>query len=156
MKLALPQKSEKLVISAMDSDPKLTQLFDSMVEAVQAGELSAGPHEALLEPKITATATGVRADLPDTREGFAPHRAYVFSVAPSQGTVLAELQKLLGNRAANQLVGDWGDRCDLNQKLPETQVALFLDSNNKARKGFRIGSRYPKGSKLYNSLWSRT
>jgi hypothetical protein len=47
--------------------------------------------------------------------------------------VLDELKTLLGEQDANRLATDWGDRCDLKQKLPATQAALFLDSNNKAR-----------------------
>jgi hypothetical protein len=54
-------------------------------------------------------------------------------VEPSKGTVLEELTTLLGQKAAKQLAADWGNRCDLNQKLEATEVALFPDSNNKAR-----------------------
>jgi hypothetical protein len=79
------------------------------------------------------TPTGSYAELPDNRTGFKPHRAYLFLVVPSKGTVLEELKNLLGEEAANQLVKDWGSRCDLNQKLEVSKVALFLDSNNKAR-----------------------
>jgi hypothetical protein len=81
----------------------------------------------------TATPTGARVDLPDTREGFAPHPAYLFLVAPSNGTVLEELKALLGEEAATQLVADWDGDCNLDQKLEADQVALFLDSNNKLR-----------------------
>ena len=140
MEAGITPEQRATVINAMDSDPGLARLLHGMVDAVQTRELAARTHgalekasEALPEPKITATATGALADLPDTREGFAPHRAYLFSVAPSKGTVLEELKTLLGEQAANRLATDWGGRCDLNQKLPETQVALFLDSNNKAR-----------------------
>ena len=80
-----------------------------------------------------ATPAGTYVELPDNRKGFKPHRTYLFSVAPSNGTVLEELTTLLGEKAAKQLAADWGDRCSLNQKLEATEVALFLDSNNKAR-----------------------
>jgi hypothetical protein len=76
---------------------------------------------------------GAYVELPDDRTGFGPHRAFVFSVEPSKGTVLEELTTLLGQKAAKQLAADWGNRCYLNQKLEATEVALFLDSNNKAR-----------------------
>ena len=75
----------------------------------------------------------ITAELPDDRAGFAPHRAYLFSVAASEGTVLDELKTLLGKAAANQLAKDWAGSCNLDQKLEATDVALFLDSNNKAR-----------------------
>ena len=140
MEAGITPEQRATVIKAMDSDPVLARLLHGMVDAVQTGELAARTHgalekasDALPAPKITATATGARADLPDSREGFAPHRAYHFTVAASKGTVLDELKTLLGEEAANCLATDWGGRCDLNQKLPETQVALFLDSNNKAR-----------------------
>jgi hypothetical protein len=79
------------------------------------------------------TPTGTYAELPDSREGFDPHRAYLFLVAPSNGTVMEELTELLGKDAAQQLADEWGDRCDLNRKFEGGQVSLFLDSNNKAR-----------------------
>jgi hypothetical protein len=84
---------------------------------------------ALPEP----TPTGTYAELPDSREGFGPHRAYLFSVAPSNGTVMDELKELLGEQAAQQLADEWGDKCDLNRRFEGGQVSLFLDSNNKAR-----------------------
>ncbi|MFN4896572.1 MAG: hypothetical protein ACK5GN_09240 [Pseudomonadota bacterium] len=140
MEAGITPEERATVINAIDRNPVLARLLYSMVEAVETRELAAESNGALVrasdtlpEPKITATATGVSADLPDTRQGFAPHHAYLFSVAPSKGTVLDELKTLLGEQAANRLATDWGDRCDLNQNLPETQVALFLDSNNKAR-----------------------
>ncbi len=133
-------KEERQVLDAMRAHPALIGAFAAMIAVVQSGALDdknaaalANASEALTEPKITATPTGARADLSDSREDFAPHRAYLFSVASSKGTVLDELKTLLGEHAANRLAKDWGGRCDLNQKLPETQVALFLDSNNKAR-----------------------
>ncbi len=43
--------------------------------------------DSLPESKIAATATGTFVELPDDRAGFAPHRAYVFSVAPPKGQV---------------------------------------------------------------------
>ncbi len=95
--------------------------------------------EALSTPPVTTPATpaatpaGTYVELPDNRKGFGPHQAYLFSVEPSNGTVLEELTTLLGEKAAKQLAADCGDRCSLNQKLEATQVALFLDSNNKAR-----------------------
>jgi len=131
---------EKEVLNAYRTAPQLKVAMDAMVALVQSGELSAklaGALEqasgVLPEPKIVATPTGARADLPDTREGFAPHRAYLFSVAASKGIVLDELEMLLGEEAATLLVIDWGDRCNLNQKLQATEVSLYLDSNNKAR-----------------------
>lgn len=140
MEAGITPEQRATVIEAMDSNPVLARLLHGLVDAVQTGKLAARTHgalekasDALPAPKITATATGARADLPDSREGFAPHRAYLFSVASSKGTVLDELETLPGEEAANRLAKDWGGRCDLNQKLPETQVALFLDSNNKAR-----------------------
>lgn len=133
-------KEERQVLDAMRAHPALKGAFAAMIAVVQSGALDdknatalANASDALPAPKITATATGARADLPDSREGFAPHGAYLFSVASSKGTVLAELKTLLGEEAANRLAMDWDGRCDLNQKLPATQVALFLDSNNKAR-----------------------
>ena len=133
-------KEERQVLDAMRASPALKGAFAAMIAAVQSGALDdknatalANASAALPAPKTPATPTGVRADLPDPREGFAPHRAYLFPVAPSKGTVLDELKTLLGEQDANRLATDWGGRCDLNQKLPATQVALFLDSNNKAR-----------------------
>ena len=91
--------------------------------------------EALSALPVTTAATpaGAYVELPDNRKGFGPHRTYLFSMEPSKGTVLEELTALLGPKAAKQLAADWGNRCDLNQKLEATEVALFLDSNNKAR-----------------------
>jgi hypothetical protein len=131
---------EMKVLNVYRTSPQLKVAMDAMVEVVQSSALDEKNHGALVrasgtlpEPKITATATGARADLSDNREGFAPHRAYLFSVAPSKGTVLDELKTLLGEEAANRLAQDWEGRCDLNQNLEATQVALFRDSNNKAR-----------------------
>jgi hypothetical protein len=140
MEVVQVTKEEQQVLDAMRASPKLKGVIVALVEVAQNGELSAKSagalekaSEALPEPKTPATPTGVRADLPDPREGFAPHRAYLFSVAPSRGSVMDELKELLGERAAEQLAKDWGDRCDLNQSFKGGQVSLFLDSNNKAR-----------------------
>ena len=131
---------EKSLIDAYRNSPQLKVAVDAMVRVVQSGALNEKTPRALEkasdilpESKIAATPTGTLVELPDDREGFAPHRAYLFSVAPSKGTVLDELIELLGKEAAEQLVLDWGDRCHLNQKLEATEVALFLDSNGKAR-----------------------
>ncbi len=140
MKAEQVTKAQQQVLDAMRAYPALTDAFAAMIAVVESAALDdknatalTNASAALPAPRIIAPATGVRADLPDPREGFAPHRAYHFTVAVSKGTVLHELKTLLGELAASRLATDWGHRCDLNQKLPETQVALFLDSNNKAR-----------------------
>jgi hypothetical protein len=127
MEAGITPEERATVINAMDSDPVLARLLHAMVDAVQTKELAARTHgalekgsEALPAPKTPATPTGARADLPDSRQGFEPHPAYLFSVGPSKGTVLAELKTLLGEQAVKRLATDWGDRCDLNQNLPET------------------------------------
>ena len=131
---------EKSLIDAYRNSPQLKVAVDAMVRVVQSGALNEKTPRALEkasdilpESKIAATPTGTLVELPDDRKGFAPHRAYLFSVAPSKGTVLDELKTLLGEAAANQLAKDWEGRCNLDQKLEATEVALFLDSNNKAR-----------------------
>ena len=86
-----------------------------------------------LAPAPRATPEGVYVELPHSREGFGSYRAYLFSVEPSKGTVRQELETLLGKEATDQLACDWRGRCDLDQPLEATQVALFLDSNNKPR-----------------------
>lgn len=133
-------KAQKRIVDAMQASRKLQGLFKAMVAVAENGKLPAKTNralekasKALPERKTPATHKVAYADLSDTRKGFAPHRAYLFSVAPSKGTVLDELKTLLGKEAANRLAEDWKGRCNLNQTLPATQVALFLDSNNKAR-----------------------
>ena len=48
--------------------------------------------------RISYTPTGSYAELPDNRLGFKPHRAYLFLVEPSEGTVLEELKSLCEQR----------------------------------------------------------
>jgi hypothetical protein len=86
-----------------------------------------------LPPVPVAIPEGVLVSYPDNRPGFSAHPAYLFEVAPSKGTVREELISLLGAEGTRILVEDWGDRCNLNQRLERTEVAIFLDSNNKAR-----------------------
>jgi|GEM_PF-2652294 len=91
--------------------------------------------QQMAEPLSRATPEGVLVQYEDSRPGVAPHRAYVFRVEPSKGTVYEEIKELLGKEEADQLVQDWYGRCDLNQKLEVAiDVAIFLDSNNKHRK----------------------
>jgi len=149
---AVKQAAEKEVTTALPkplSDAEtaalsvgaVEQAFEQSVKALGiVKQLSAIViDEALSTRPVTTPATpaatpaGTYAELPDNRKGFGTHPAYLFSVEPSKGTVLEELTELLGKEAAEQLVTDWGDRCNLNQKLEATQVALFLDSNYKAR-----------------------
>lgn len=86
------------------------------------------------------SASGTLVELPDSRDGYQPHRAYAFSVAASQGTVLDELRELLGcEDEASMLAREWGTRCNLNKELRATEVVLFLDSNNKPR--FRFNAK---------------
>ncbi len=85
----------------------------------------------LQSPK--ATPEGSYVELTDPRKGLRFHQAYLFSVAHSEGTVRQELKQLLGQEPADRLAKDWGERCNLDLPLKETQVALFLNSNYKAR-----------------------
>lgn len=149
---AVKQAAEKEVTAALPKPLSEVETAALSLEAIRQGQKDAhkalekltqlsaiANDEALSTLPVTTPATpaatpaGTYVELPDNREGFAPQRAYLFSVEPSNGTVLEELTALLGKQAAKQLAADWGDRCNLDQKLEATQVALFLDSNNKAQ-----------------------
>jgi len=90
--------------------------------------------QPIADPVSPAIVEGVLVEYKDSRPGVIPHRAYVFRVEPSKGTVYEEIKELLGQKEADQLVKDWGDRRNLHQKLEVAMdVAIFLDSNNKTR-----------------------
>jgi hypothetical protein len=94
----------------------------------------AGHGFKITDPLSHATVEGVLVEYKDSRPGVTPHRAYVFRVEPSKGTVYDEIKELLGQEKADQLVKDWGDKCNLRQKLQVAMdVAIFLDSNDKDR-----------------------
>ena len=101
-----------------------TELSAPVTEAAEALSQVSAP---------VATPEGVYVELKDSREGFDPHKAYLFLVEKSQGTVRQELEALLGKEDTDLLAKDWDIRCNLDLSLDATQVALFLDSNKKAR-----------------------
>jgi hypothetical protein len=76
---------------------------------------------------------GTLVDLPDSRKGYEPQKAYVFSVAGSHGTVREELEALRGHDETVLLANGWGYRCNLNQELAATEVVLFLSSHDKPK-----------------------
>ena len=71
----------------------------------------------------------------DTREGHGPHKAINLTLFnPAQLTGRELLTNCLGAADAKILIDDIGPNLNLDQKLPASfTVALFLDSNNKAR-----------------------
>lgn len=137
---ALPKQLSESEVSALSLDAisqateqaqKALEKLTKLSAVINDETLSTLPSTEAATPM--ATAAGVYVELPDSRDGFAAHKAFIFSVPPSRGTVLDELKELLGKDAADQLVKDWGNRCDLNRRLEKTDVGIFLDSNNKAR-----------------------
>jgi hypothetical protein len=136
----LPKQLSESEISALSLDAISQATQQAQIALEKLTKLSAVINDETLSTLPSteaatpmATAAGAYVELPDSRDGFAAHRAFIFSVAPSKGTVLDELKELLGKDAADQLVKDWGNRCNLNQRLEKTEVGIFLDSNNKAR-----------------------
>lgn len=111
-----------------------TQTIAAMIPVVEVSAPVTEAAEALSQVSApVATPEGVYVELKDSREGFDPHKAYLFLVEKSQGTVRQELETLLGKEDTDLLAEGWGTRCNLDQPLDATQVALFLASNNKAR-----------------------
>lgn len=127
-------EEQRSSLSVQDLLQQATNLTTAIQKATQLQAIINEDHLANFKSDLAAPPpTGTSAELPDSRKDFGPHKAYLFSVAPSKGPVMDELKELLGEKAAKLLAQDWGDRCDLNECFKGGQVALFLDSNNKAR-----------------------
>jgi hypothetical protein len=80
---------------------------------------------------VLGASEGVSLEIQDSRAGVGPHRACLFVVPASKGTVHEELEGMFGAAVVKQLSKDLEGRCSLNQPSEETVVALFLDSDGK-------------------------
>jgi hypothetical protein len=78
---------------------------------------------------VLGASEGIFVEIPDRRADAEPHRAYLFVVPASTGTVKEELQGTFGAAAVEQLGKDLEGRCSLDQPSEQTLVALFLDSD---------------------------
>lgn len=144
---ALPQFVSETQIAA--ATPEEQNDYASVLRAAldKVSRLSSIVNEEtfMIPQPVLAAATiqGAYVRLPDNRTGFRAHPAYLFLVEASKGTVLEELKGLLREKVLDRMVNDVADTADLNQPLMDTQVALFLDSNGKAR-DWRRGSTFAK------------
>lgn len=101
---------------------------DALEELLESGTL-AGRDEGAA-PSFSSPLKFAKKSYPDTREGFEPHEAIVFSVTLDRRvTVAALLEELLGDDAA-PLIWDWRNCLDLSEDAPgANQVVFFRDSN---------------------------
>jgi hypothetical protein len=127
-------EEQRSALSLQDLRLQAINLTTALEKATRLLAIANEEYPANVKSALPApTPTGSYAELPDNREDFEPHSAYLFLVAPSTGSVMDELKELLGQEAAEQLAGSWGRNCDLNQRFEGVQVALFLNSDSKAR-----------------------
>lgn len=80
------------------------------------------------------------APLENCYESLVSQENYLFSVAPSHGTIGEELRTRLGDRAAEQLVETWRNTSLLGLSLEtETEITVFTRSNRMARNQYYDG-----------------
>jgi hypothetical protein len=138
--------SDKELLSAFNAEPeKFAGIFaanPSLAAVLAAGMEFQGYPLGLLEradaglpePRLPdPNPLGVYVELADSRPQFPLHKAYLFSVRPTVGTVLDELGTWLRPKEIEELVRSSSFQCDLKQPLDEVQVAFFIDSDDKPR-----------------------